>query len=102
MTIAEYFRDDLHQDALLLIDSIFRFVQAAFILLDERERSARSALARLEAGEETGMGNLGLIGAVSIVTAGLRDRYCLRFRSRPLRPLQRPDRSTRHGRARST
>ena len=28
MTIAEYFRDDLHQDVLLLIDNIFRFVQA--------------------------------------------------------------------------
>jgi len=28
MTIAEYFRDDLHQDALVLIDNIFRFVQA--------------------------------------------------------------------------
>jgi F-type H+-transporting ATPase subunit beta len=28
MTIAEYFRDDLHQDVLVLIDNIFRFVQA--------------------------------------------------------------------------
>jgi F-type H+-transporting ATPase subunit beta len=28
MTIAEYFRDDLNQDVLVLIDNIFRFVQA--------------------------------------------------------------------------
>ena len=28
LTMAEYFRDDLHQDVLLLIDNIFRFVQA--------------------------------------------------------------------------
>ncbi|MGE0407895.1 MAG: F0F1 ATP synthase subunit beta [Amphiplicatus sp.] len=28
LTIAEYFRDDLHQDVLLLIDNIYRFVQA--------------------------------------------------------------------------
>jgi len=28
MTIAEYFRDDLHQDVLVLIDNIFRFIQA--------------------------------------------------------------------------
>ena len=28
MTIAEYFRDDQHKDVLLLIDNIFRFVQA--------------------------------------------------------------------------
>jgi F-type H+-transporting ATPase subunit beta len=28
LTIAEYFRDDLHQDVLLLIDNIFRFIQA--------------------------------------------------------------------------
>jgi len=28
MTIAEYFRDDRHQDVLVLIDNIFRFVQA--------------------------------------------------------------------------
>jgi len=28
MTIAEYFRDDAHQDVLMLIDNIFRFVQA--------------------------------------------------------------------------
>ncbi|MGD8809404.1 MAG: F0F1 ATP synthase subunit beta, partial [Gammaproteobacteria bacterium] len=28
MTLAEYFRDDLHQDVLVLIDNIFRFVQA--------------------------------------------------------------------------
>jgi F-type H+-transporting ATPase subunit beta len=28
MTIAEYFRDDHHQDVLVLIDNIFRFVQA--------------------------------------------------------------------------
>jgi F-type H+-transporting ATPase subunit beta len=28
MTIAEYFRDDAHQDVLVLIDNIFRFVQA--------------------------------------------------------------------------
>lgn len=28
LTIAEYFRDDRHQDVLLLIDNIFRFVQA--------------------------------------------------------------------------
>lgn len=28
LTIAEYFRDDLHQDVLVLIDNIFRFVQA--------------------------------------------------------------------------
>lgn len=28
MTIAEYFRDDLRQDVLVLIDNIFRFVQA--------------------------------------------------------------------------
>lgn len=28
MTMAEYFRDDLRQDVLLLIDNIFRFVQA--------------------------------------------------------------------------
>ena len=28
MTMAEYFRDDLHRDVLLLIDNIFRFVQA--------------------------------------------------------------------------
>ncbi len=28
MTIAEYFRDDCHQDVLVLIDNIFRFVQA--------------------------------------------------------------------------
>lgn len=28
MTIAEYFRDDLHRDVLVLIDNIFRFVQA--------------------------------------------------------------------------
>ena len=28
LTIAEYFRDDAHQDVLLLIDNIFRFVQA--------------------------------------------------------------------------
>jgi len=28
MTMAEYFRDDLHRDVLLLIDNIFRFIQA--------------------------------------------------------------------------
>ncbi len=28
LTIAEYFRDDAHQDVLLLIDNIFRFIQA--------------------------------------------------------------------------
>lgn len=28
LTMAEYFRDDLHQDVLLLIDNIFRFIQA--------------------------------------------------------------------------
>lgn len=28
MTMAEYFRDDLHQDVLVLIDNIFRFIQA--------------------------------------------------------------------------
>ncbi len=28
MTIAEYFRDEAHQDVLMLIDNIFRFVQA--------------------------------------------------------------------------
>lgn len=28
LTIAEYFRDDCHQDVLVLIDNIFRFVQA--------------------------------------------------------------------------
>lgn len=28
LTIAEYFRDDAHQDVLLLIDNIYRFVQA--------------------------------------------------------------------------
>src|SRR5512134_4151393 len=28
MTIAEYFRDDAHRDVLLLMDNIFRFVQA--------------------------------------------------------------------------
>ncbi len=28
LTIAEYFRDDCHQDVLLLIDNIFRFIQA--------------------------------------------------------------------------
>ncbi|MHC4879344.1 MAG: F0F1 ATP synthase subunit beta [Planctomycetota bacterium] len=28
LTMAEHFRDDLHQDVLLLIDNIFRFVQA--------------------------------------------------------------------------
>lgn len=28
LTIAEYFRDDEHQDVLLLIDNIFRFIQA--------------------------------------------------------------------------
>jgi F-type H+-transporting ATPase subunit beta len=28
MTIAEYFRDDAHQDVLMLVDNIFRFVQA--------------------------------------------------------------------------
>jgi len=28
LTMAEYFRDDAHQDVLLLIDNIFRFVQA--------------------------------------------------------------------------
>lgn len=28
MTMAEYFRDDAHQDVLVLIDNIFRFVQA--------------------------------------------------------------------------
>jgi F-type H+-transporting ATPase subunit beta len=28
MTIAEYFRDDMHQNVLVLIDNIFRFVQA--------------------------------------------------------------------------
>ncbi len=28
MTLAEYFRDDAHQDVLVLIDNIFRFVQA--------------------------------------------------------------------------
>lgn len=28
LTVAEYFRDDEHQDVLLLIDNIFRFVQA--------------------------------------------------------------------------
>lgn len=28
LTIAEYFRDDAHQDVLLLIDNVFRFVQA--------------------------------------------------------------------------
>ena len=28
MTIAEYFRDDRHQDVLVLIDNIFRFIQA--------------------------------------------------------------------------
>ena len=28
LTLAEYFRDDTHQDVLLLIDNIFRFIQA--------------------------------------------------------------------------
>ncbi len=28
LTMAEYFRDDLHKDVLLLIDNIFRFIQA--------------------------------------------------------------------------
>lgn len=28
LTVAEYFRDDAHQDVLLLLDNIFRFVQA--------------------------------------------------------------------------
>lgn len=28
LTMAEYFRDDMHQDVLLLIDNIFRFIQA--------------------------------------------------------------------------
>ena len=28
LTMAEYFRDEKHQDVLLLIDNIFRFVQA--------------------------------------------------------------------------
>ncbi len=28
LTMAEYFRDELHQDVLLLIDNIFRFIQA--------------------------------------------------------------------------
>lgn len=28
LTIAEYFRDDLHQDVLLMVDNIFRFIQA--------------------------------------------------------------------------
>lgn len=28
LTMAEYFRDDLHQEVLLLIDNIFRFIQA--------------------------------------------------------------------------
>lgn len=28
LTMAEYFRDDLHRDVLLLIDNIFRFIQA--------------------------------------------------------------------------
>lgn len=28
LTIAEYFRDDMHQDVLVLIDNIFRFIQA--------------------------------------------------------------------------
>jgi len=28
LTMAEYFRDDVHQDVLLLIDNIFRFIQA--------------------------------------------------------------------------
>jgi F-type H+-transporting ATPase subunit beta len=28
MTMAEYFRDDVHRDVLLLIDNIFRFIQA--------------------------------------------------------------------------
>lgn len=28
LTVAEYFRDDVHQDVLLLIDNVFRFIQA--------------------------------------------------------------------------
>jgi F-type H+-transporting ATPase subunit beta len=28
LTVAEYFRDDAHQDVLLLIDNVFRFIQA--------------------------------------------------------------------------
>ena len=28
LTMAEYFRDDLHLDVLLTIDNIFRFIQA--------------------------------------------------------------------------
>ena len=28
LTMAEYFRDDMHQDVLLLVDNIFRFIQA--------------------------------------------------------------------------
>ncbi len=28
LTMAEYFRDDLHQDVLLLMDNVFRFIQA--------------------------------------------------------------------------
>jgi F-type H+-transporting ATPase subunit beta len=28
LTMAEYFRDDEHRDVLLLIDNIFRFIQA--------------------------------------------------------------------------
>jgi len=28
LTMAEYFRDDAHRDVLLLIDNIFRFIQA--------------------------------------------------------------------------
>ena len=30
--MAEYFRDDEHRDVLLLIDNIFRFIQADFPL----------------------------------------------------------------------
>ena len=32
LTMAEYFRDDEHRDVLLLIDNIFRFIQADFPL----------------------------------------------------------------------
>lgn len=35
LTMAEYFRDDLQQDVLLLIDNIFRFVQAGTGLMGE-------------------------------------------------------------------
>jgi F-type H+-transporting ATPase subunit beta len=39
MTIAEYFRDDLHQDVLVLIDNIFRFVQAGRLSAHARYRT---------------------------------------------------------------